>query len=84
VIGDHEYTYAEILKDSGYAELYAPENGPDLNGLVDLFEKNGYQELSEQEDTITLASEESGARVLLTTYQNSADAHEDLYRYVVK
>jgi len=83
-IGGQEYTYAEILKDSSYAELYAPENGPDLSSLPDLFEKIGYQAISEQEDTLTLASEESGARVLITTYNNSSDTHKELYRYIVQ
>jgi len=87
-IGGQRYTYAEILKDSGYAELYAPENGPDLSGLPDLFEKNGYQASSVQAetagDTIALTSEDSGAELLITTHLDSAEAHEELYRYIAK
>ena len=87
-VGGQEYTYAEVLKDSGYSELYAPENGPDLSGLADLFEKISYQASAEQEDadgdTVSLANEGSGASVRITAYHNSADAHEELYRYIVK
>ena len=87
-IGSQKYTYAKILKDSGYVELYAPENGPDLSGLADLFEKIGYHTSAEQEDadvdTVSLANDGSGASVRITAYHNSADAHEELYRYIVK
>ena len=87
-VGGQEYAYVNVLSNYGYTELYAPENGPDLSGLADLFEKIGYQASAEQEDaadnTLTLRSEDSGATVQLTTHQNSADAHEELYRYVVK
>ena len=84
-VGGQEYAYVNVLSNYGYTELYAPENGPDLSGLADLFEKIGYQASAEQEDaadnTLTLRSEDSGATVQLTTHQNSADAHEELYRY---
>ena len=87
-VGGQEYAYVNVLSNYNYTELYAPENGPDLSGLADLFEKIGYQASAEQEDaadnTLTLRSEDSGATVQLTTHQNSADAHEELYRYVVK